>query len=481
MTYSEGEYRVFTEFNASHIHCGISHTHLRNMPYTAEHGLYGDNIYQGMFAKELKDAEEKRVSPESLGVPDISKEGNYQVRWNWVLFDNLMVKLLNFSPRSKADIRSEDYDDQEMVRKSSPAYIAAPHLAFWVQDDTDLREYVMELERRSNAAGFEKIKCSRMTEIKNEEDRYSVPIEAFANVYDSEDSLGGGGLGWVYCKGPNGEQIEFIKFAKSSGDKIRDAFCARKSLTTKIYPAYKDNKYKRNVGLPGELYGLHHLGIRTSSLDESIDFFSGILGGTLMEELKGDHFFGSALQNALFQQEMIKARQTNANYDDLGIGDFVKSDLEISLRFVLFDNFILEQLMYARKGDKTNGYNPRHERSSPALIHNMQIGLQLQNDVKMNDFMHDVLKKSKSKFGKVIANPIVDDPKLNGYKFAFVKGPMGEQLVFSQFTGKMADIIKSEMLAYGSLSTAYEETNPWTWDGFKESCSEATDTSHAEL
>ena len=87
-----------------------------------------------------------------------------QVRGEMVVFDNGLIQLIQFAPRLGV-ARAASFKAREM--STSPAFITAPHVCFWVQDDVDFNAYIAQLEARSASLGFTQVKVNRPVEVRN--------------------------------------------------------------------------------------------------------------------------------------------------------------------------------------------------------------------------------------------------------------------------------------------------------------------------
>ena len=83
-----------------------------------------------------------------------------QVRGEFVVFDNGLIQLIEFSPRSGSGPAFPAHET-----RTSPCYIAAAHICFWVHDDVDLDYYVEQLEARASSLGLNQIKANRPVEV----------------------------------------------------------------------------------------------------------------------------------------------------------------------------------------------------------------------------------------------------------------------------------------------------------------------------
>ncbi len=67
----------------------------------SSNGVHGDNYYYSMFQKEVVEAQEKGILPSTIGVPDISADGDHEVihiqEYTQKRFCNITVVLVLYS------------------------------------------------------------------------------------------------------------------------------------------------------------------------------------------------------------------------------------------------------------------------------------------------------------------------------------------------------------------------------------------------
>jgi hypothetical protein len=82
------------------------------------------------------------------------------------------------------------------------------HICFHIRDDVDFNEFIADLEEESARRGMTQVRANRVVTVKTEQERRSTPIDANSNAITS-----GLSNGWrlIYCKGPEGEQLEFVQ------------------------------------------------------------------------------------------------------------------------------------------------------------------------------------------------------------------------------------------------------------------------------
>jgi hypothetical protein len=82
------------------------------------------------------------------------------------------------------------------------------HICFYIQDDVDFDQFIADLEAESARRGMTQVKANRIVKIQSEQERQNAPLNTYSNKIQEGQSDG-----WtlIYCKGPEGEQLEFVK------------------------------------------------------------------------------------------------------------------------------------------------------------------------------------------------------------------------------------------------------------------------------
>ena len=94
------------------------------------------------------------------------------------------------------------------------------HVSFNVRTDKNLDELVSVLEDRSHALGYDNVWCNRLVPVTSHEEYKDVPISKNA-YYVTTGSFKGWSL--AYCKGPDGEQLEFNQVTQNAAQEFNQA------------------------------------------------------------------------------------------------------------------------------------------------------------------------------------------------------------------------------------------------------------------
>ena len=150
-------------------------------------------------------ARERKVNPRTIGVPDL-RGGEQRLDVRFVQFDNVVIELLQYrdvqQPTGSGDSWAEPRDHM------SPAYPRSMHICFYIRDDVDFNKFIHDLEAESARRGMTQVKANRVITVTSERERQAAPLDANTNkITDGKSN------GWalIYCKGPEGEQLEFVQ------------------------------------------------------------------------------------------------------------------------------------------------------------------------------------------------------------------------------------------------------------------------------
>jgi catechol 2,3-dioxygenase-like lactoylglutathione lyase family enzyme len=186
------------------------------------HGDFqGDGVQNTLLADQEIRANELGVNARTLGVPDL-RDGAQRLDVRFVQFDNVVIELLQYrdadqpmgGPRSFA----------EPVQHMSPAYPRMMHICFYVRDDVDFNKFITDLEAESARRGMTQVRANRTIRVRSEAERRAAPQDANTNKVTEAPSDG-----WelIYCKGPEGEQLEFVKALGPVKKRFADTYAAR--------------------------------------------------------------------------------------------------------------------------------------------------------------------------------------------------------------------------------------------------------------
>lgn len=191
------------------------------------HGDFqGDAVHNTLLADQDIQANELGVNPRTIGVPDL-RDGAQRLDVRFIQFDNVVIELLQYrdadqpmgGPRAFA----------EPVQHMSPAFPRMMHICFHVRDDVDFNKFITDLEAESARRGMTQVRANRIIRVNTEAERRAAPQSANTNKVTVAPSDG-----WelIYCKGPEGEQLEFVKALGPVKQRFANTLAARQRVLT---------------------------------------------------------------------------------------------------------------------------------------------------------------------------------------------------------------------------------------------------------
>ncbi len=101
------------------------------------------------------------------------------------------------------------------------------HICFYIRDDVDLNKSIHDLEAESGRAGMTQVKANRVITVSSDRERRSAPTDANTNKITQGKS---NGWALIYCKGPEGEQLEFVQVLDPVKQTFRNAYAGRRRM-----------------------------------------------------------------------------------------------------------------------------------------------------------------------------------------------------------------------------------------------------------
>jgi catechol 2,3-dioxygenase-like lactoylglutathione lyase family enzyme len=186
------------------------------------HGDFqGDAVQNTLLADQEIVASEKHVDPAVIGVPDL-RSGAQRLDVRFVQFDNMVLELLQYREADQPMGGPNAF--AEPVQHMSPAFPRMMHICFHIRDDVDMPKFIADLEAESTRRGMTQVRANRTIRVHTEQERKAAPRSANSNLVTQPPSDG-----WelIYCKGPEGEQLEFVKATGGVKKRFADAYAAR--------------------------------------------------------------------------------------------------------------------------------------------------------------------------------------------------------------------------------------------------------------
>src|SRR5262245_25101129 len=146
-----------------------------------------------------------------------------------------------------------------------------------------------------------------------------------------------------------------------------------------------------NAPLGARLQGVQHFGVTVYNMDRAFEFYTEVLGGN--EVMRDGDFHGEKIHNTLMTDQEIVARERKVNPRTMGVPDLKGGDQRLDVRFVQFDNVVIELLQYRDAqqpmGSGDSWAEPR-EHMSPAYPRSMHICFYIRDDVDFDKFIRDL-------------------------------------------------------------------------------------------
>lgn len=167
--------------------------------------FHGERIHNTLLTDQEIEARERRVNPRTLGVPDL-RSGAQRLDVRFIQFDNVVIELLQYRDAEEPSGNGASF--AEPRDHMSPAYPRSMHICFHVGDDVDFNEFIHDLEAESARRGMTQVRANRVVTVTTEQERLFAPRDSHGNSITEGQSNG-----WtlIYCKGPEGEQLEFVQ------------------------------------------------------------------------------------------------------------------------------------------------------------------------------------------------------------------------------------------------------------------------------
>ncbi|MBF2057624.1 MAG: VOC family protein [Cyanobacterium sp. T60_A2020_053] len=200
-------------------------------------GFVGSDLHNLIFQKEDLEAKEKGIDPRQLGVPHIRDGSKDALDVRFISFGNTCIELIHFRGANQDEHAPNTFESVP----TGIGYVNGSHISFFVKDDVDLDEFAKMLEDECHRRGMTNVIANRTIELDSEQARARAP-----HLY-AKTEFPGDFDGWAlfYCKGPNGEQLEF--------NQVRRTAKANFLRAQKEYNLANDNHY---WGLNGRGFSL---------------------------------------------------------------------------------------------------------------------------------------------------------------------------------------------------------------------------------
>ena len=184
----------------------------------------GERIHNTLLLNEDIAAKREKVNPRTIGVPDL-RGGAQQLDVRFVQFDNVVIELLQYRDQQQPQGSGASFAPPH--EHTSPAYPRSLHVCFYIRDDVDFNKFIHDLEAESARRGMTQVRANRVITVTSEQERQAAPLEANTNKITEGKS---NGWALIYCKGPEGEQLEFVQALGPVKKTFQDAMEARRRM-----------------------------------------------------------------------------------------------------------------------------------------------------------------------------------------------------------------------------------------------------------
>ncbi len=188
----------------------------------------GDRIQNTLLLKEEIEARERALNPRTIGVPDL-RSGAQRLDVRFIQFDNVVIELLQY--RDKEQPQGSGASFAPPRDETSPAFPRSMHICFYIRDDADFNQFIRDLETESARRGMTNVKANRIISVTTDGARLQAPLEANTNPITDGPSDG-----WtlMYCKGSEGEQLEFVQVRGRAKQLFDGAIDARRRAVASL-------------------------------------------------------------------------------------------------------------------------------------------------------------------------------------------------------------------------------------------------------
>jgi catechol 2,3-dioxygenase-like lactoylglutathione lyase family enzyme len=242
------------------------------------------------------------------------------------------------------------------------------------------------------------------------------------------------------------------------------AACATPALAQSAGPAAR-----AGGTLGARLQGVQHFGLTVQNMDRAFTFYTEVLGGT--EVMRDGDFQGERIHNTLLTGQEIEARVRGVNPRTMGIPDLRSGAQRLDVRFIQFDNVVIELLQYRDATEPAGSGGAFAEplsHMSPAFPRMMHICFHIRDDVDFNRFIADLeAEAGRRGMTHVRANRVItvttEKERLaapidansngitsglsNGWRLIYCTGSEGEQLEFVQALGPVKRVFDAARAA----------------------------------
>jgi catechol 2,3-dioxygenase-like lactoylglutathione lyase family enzyme len=168
----------------------------------ANESISGQLMQNTLFQKEELDSLALKKDLNALAVPDL-RSGTHNLDVYFVQFENLIIELLQYRDAHLPPKGSQPFPAKHSIE--SPAFLNSMHISFYVKSDVDMDAFAAQIEEECHRRNMPKVVCNRIVRVNSNEERKKVDPSNNSCKFSEKFE----GFSMFYCKGPNGEQLEF--------------------------------------------------------------------------------------------------------------------------------------------------------------------------------------------------------------------------------------------------------------------------------
>lgn len=163
----------------------------------------GASIHNTLMQTDALFAAQRKLNPGATGVPDL-RGGDQRLDVVFIQFNNVVIELLQYR-----DAQQKPWTEGTYAAKhefTAPAFPTNMHVSFQVSEQVNFDQFIADFEQAAKERGMDNVRCNRNTDAASEQERQKAPVSS--NAFEINE---GKSNGWAlaYCKGPEGEQLEF--------------------------------------------------------------------------------------------------------------------------------------------------------------------------------------------------------------------------------------------------------------------------------
>ena len=195
-------------------------------------GFYGEDLHNLLFQKDEIEALQKGINPRSVGVPNIRDNTQESLDVRFISFGNTCVEVIHFRDAKLSPKAPNVFSKIP----SSVGFANVPHISFHVKDDVDLNDFAQMLEDECQKRGMTNVVVNKTIHVNSEAERRKAGLSFAKTEFPGDFD------GWAlfYCKGPNGEQLEFNQVRRTALKNFKRAQQEYNQLTGRNFPWASD-------------------------------------------------------------------------------------------------------------------------------------------------------------------------------------------------------------------------------------------------